>query len=307
MVKKLETSETLKEKYKDRHKNRIFSFMLEGGEFRGKIIQGTRIIQEMKANHDLGQLETLVLGQAYLGALVMAANLKEEGRVQLTVECGGPIKGLSVEADSHGTVRGYIKENPIPLDKPLESLDLSPLFGPGFLSVSRLEGKMKEPHTSQVMLHHGSISKDLANYYLESEQIPSFLDLSIKFDDKGDVVSAGALFLQVMPGTEEERIVKLEETALSLPSLGQRLREGVTPAQYLQINLADFNPEILDSKTVEFFCPCSRNYYVPFLKGLKPSEKEDIKTNGPFPLEVCCHNCNSKYTFSKEELQDIMS
>ncbi|MDC7222975.1 MAG: Hsp33 family molecular chaperone HslO [Spirochaetales bacterium] len=306
MVKKLNLDETLKDKYKERHRNRIYSFMLEGGEFRGKIIQGTRIIQEMRANHDLGQLETLVLGRAYLGALIMASNLKQEGRIQLHIECGGPIKGLSVEADSHGTVRGYLKENPILLDKPLESLDLSPLFGPGFMSVSRLEGHMKQPHTSQVMLQYGSIGKDLASYYLESEQVPSFFNLSIKFDDRGEVSSAGALFLQVMPGTKEERVEELEKKVLELPSPGQRFLEGVTPGQYLQNYLGDFNPEILDSKTAEFFCPCSRDYYIPYLKSLKSSDKEDIRQNGPFPLELCCHNCNSRYSFTKEELQTIL-
>ncbi|MDC7220123.1 MAG: Hsp33 family molecular chaperone HslO [Spirochaetales bacterium] len=307
MVKKLKLDETLKDQYKERHKNRIYSFLLDGGAFRGKIIQGTRIIQEMQANHELAQLETLVLGRAYLGALIMAANLKQEGRIQLHIECGGPIKGFSVEADSHGTVRGYLKENPIPLEKPLESLDLSPLFGPGFMTVSRLEGNMKQPHTSQVMLNYGDIGKDLASYYLESEQIPSLFDLSIKFDDKGQVSSAGALFLQVMPGTDEARVEELEEKALSLPSLGAQLLAGDTPGQYLQNSLAEFKPEILESKTAEFFCPCSKDYYKPYLKGLKAEEKKDIRENGPFPLEICCHNCNTKYQFSQEELQTLLS
>ncbi len=306
MIKKFKLDETVKEQYKERHRNRIYSFLLSGGEFRGKIVHATRVIQEMKANHELGQLETLVLGRAYLGALIMASNLKQEGRIQLSIECGGPIGGLSVEADSHGTVRGYLKENPIPLEKPLESLDLSSLYGPGFMTVSRLEGSMKQPHISQVMLQHGSMGKDLVAYYLESEQVPSFFDLSIQFDGKGEVSSAGALFIQVMPGTEEERIEALEEKALSLPSPGVRFLEGVTPGQYLQNNLKEFEPDILDSKTVEFFCPCSRDYYVPYLKGLKKSDREDIREKGPFPLEIRCHNCSSSYEFSREELQDIL-
>jgi len=306
MEKKLSLDETVKDQYKARHRDRIFTFVLGKGEFRGKILHATRLIQEMKANHETGPVETLVLGRAYLGALILASNLKQEGRIQLNIECGGPIGGLSVEADSHGTVRGYLKENPIPLEKPLESLDLSPLFGPGFLSVSRLEGSMKEPHMSRVMLQYGSLGKDLASYYLESEQIPSFFNLSIKFDDKGEVVSAGALFFQVMPGTNEEKTEKLQELLLSLPSLGQRILEGVTPEQYLQYNLGAYYPEILDSKTVEFFCPCSRDYYVPYLKGLKKEDREDIRENGPFPLELCCHNCNTRYHFDREELQELL-
>ncbi len=306
MVKKLKIDETVKEQYIARHRDRIFSFLLGKGEFRGKIIHATRLIQEMKANHGTGPLETLVLGRAYLGALILASNLKQEGRIMLSIECGGPIGGLSVEADTHGTVRGYLKENPIPLEKPLESLDLSPLFGPGFLSVSRIEGNMKQPHVSQVMLQYGNLGQDLASYYLESEQIPSFFNLSIKFDERGEVVSAGALFVQVMPGADGERIDVLQEDMLGLPSPGQRFLEGITPEQYLQNYLRAYDPEILDSKPVEFFCPCSREYYVPYLKGLKREDREDIRRNGPFPLEICCHNCNTPYHFEKGELEKIL-
>lgn len=299
--------ETLKEQYKARHRDRIYSFILGGGRFRGRILHATRLIREMRANHGLGPLETMILGQAYMGALIMASNLKEEGRVQLNIECAGPLKGLSVEADSHGTVRGYLKENPIVLEKPLESGDTSLLFGPGFLSVSRKEGTMKIPHTSQVMLPHGSIGRDLASFYLESEQIPSLFNLSVKFDNQGELNAGGALFLQVMPGTDGKETAALEDRALALPSLGDRFSQGVTPGQFLQTHLRDFKPEIIGDKGIEFFCQCSRDYYKPYLKGLKGEEKKDILEKGPFPLEVRCFNCNTTYHFEKEELLSLLA
>ena len=39
-------------------------------------MNGTRMVNEMRANHELGVLETLVLGRAYIGAGLMAADLK---------------------------------------------------------------------------------------------------------------------------------------------------------------------------------------------------------------------------------------
>jgi molecular chaperone Hsp33 len=305
MEKQYKSNDSLKDLYKIRGREKMYNFILSGGEFRGKILHATRLIQEMKANHNLGVLETLVLGHAYMGCLIMASQLKEEGRIQLNIECAGPIKGLSVEADSHGTVRGYLKENPIPLDKPLDNFDTNFLFGPGFLNVSRIEGNMKVPHTSQVMLEYGNISKDLASFYLESEQIPSLFNLSIKFDKEGHVISAGALFLQVMPGTGEKKIEKLEKKALEIPSLGDRFSQGVTPAQFLQTHFKSYNPEILETKGIEFFCQCSKNYYKPYLKGLKKDDKSEILEKGPFPMEIVCHNCNSKYYFEEKELKEL--
>ncbi|MCK7512368.1 MAG: Hsp33 family molecular chaperone HslO [Desulfobacterales bacterium] len=56
-------------------------FMLAGGAVRGAILHGTRMVNEMRANHELGILETLTLGRAYLGVALMAADLKGSDRV----------------------------------------------------------------------------------------------------------------------------------------------------------------------------------------------------------------------------------
>jgi len=34
-------------------------------------------------------------------------------------------------------------------------------------------------------------------------------------------------------------------------------------------------------------------------------ELKDIRHNGPFPLEMNCHYCNTHYYFSREEIQEI--
>jgi molecular chaperone Hsp33 len=49
-------------------KDRIYNFLLADGAIRGSILNGTRMVNEMGANHELGILETLVLGRVYLGA-----------------------------------------------------------------------------------------------------------------------------------------------------------------------------------------------------------------------------------------------
>jgi molecular chaperone Hsp33 len=134
-------------------------------------MNGTRMVNEMRANHELGILETLVLGRAYLGAGLMSADLKSNDRISIKIDCSGPIKGLVVEANAFGEVRGFLKRMPIPIEKPMESFDLSPFFGAGFLLVTKYIEGAKQPFTGQVMLKYGNIAKDLANYYLTSEQV----------------------------------------------------------------------------------------------------------------------------------------
>lgn len=281
-------------------------FLLYDGQVRATIIQGTHTINQMRANFDLGILETLVLGHAYLAAGVLASTVKGDDRVQLNIECGGPIKGVYVEAWAVGAVRGYLQEVPIPIHEPLESFDLSPFFGPGFLTVTKLlEGK-KSPFTGQVMLEYGEIGQDLANYFLKSEQTETAVTLSIQFDTQGNVVGSGALFLQKLPGEKSDHIEELEKKLHSMPSIGKYLSEGKTGKEFMEEIFSDAQPEFLDSLLYGFSCPCDRNRFAQYLESLPIKEKQEILEHGPFPLELHCFNCNSIYPFEKDELEVLL-
>lgn len=298
---------TKKEMMLEKAEDKCHSFILENGALRGKLINATNLVREMRANHELGILETVVLGQAYMGALVMALNLKNDGRILIQIECGGPIQGLSAEADNHGTVRGFLKQNPIPLEKEVKDFNLSEFFGPGFLTVNRLEQGMKTPHTSKVMLQYGNIGQDLAAYYLESEQTHTLISLSIKFDQEGIVTGAAALFLQAMPGAGESLLEKVEVAAAKIPSLGKFIEDGNKIDDLLEQYFLDFKPEILSRKRVEFFCTCSNKQMEKMLKTLPEKDRTDLKENGPFPMNIHCHNCNTAYQFSESEIKAIFA
>jgi len=109
MEKKKLFGNTLKEQYLASARDRRHNFLLSGGAMRGVILNGTRMVNEMRSNHELGILETLVLGRAYLGAALMAADLKGNDRIAVRIECSGPIQGLNVEANAFAEVRGYLK------------------------------------------------------------------------------------------------------------------------------------------------------------------------------------------------------
>jgi molecular chaperone Hsp33 len=200
MIKTTLEGESLKERLLASAKDRIYNFLLADGAVRGAILHGTRMVNEMRANHELGILETLVLGRAYLGAGLMSANLKGTDAISLKIECAGPIKGLTVEANALGEVRGFLKNVPIPIDRPMQDFDLSSFFGAGFLSVIRTIEDAKHPFTGKIALEYGNIAQDLANYYLKSEQISTAFNLSIKYDPEGKVTGAGGLFLQAPGG-----------------------------------------------------------------------------------------------------------
>ncbi|MGE4454177.1 MAG: Hsp33 family molecular chaperone HslO [Sphaerochaeta sp.] len=282
-------------------------FLLHNDQVRVTAISATTLINQMRANHELGLLETYVLGQAYLAAGLLSSTVKGNDRIQLNIECGGPIAGVYVEAWAVGAVRGYLKHNPIPLKKPLESLDLNELYGPGFISVSKLLEGHKSPFTGQTMMAYGDLAKDLALYFQQSEQTPTLFSLSIHFNTEGQVSGSGALFVQAMPGCDEQVLGQLQDQASSLPSIGAQLAQGVSIREYVETQFSDYGIKHLARGPLGFSCPCSKEQYRKYLKQLDMAEKQDILEHGPFPLELVCVNCNTKYHYEKYELDYLFS
>jgi len=279
-------------------------FLLEGGTLRGTLINGTRMINQMRVNHQTGILETLALGHAYLACGLMTSMIKGDDRIGLFLECGGPIGGITAEANAHGDIRGYLKNNPIPIEEPPESFDLSPFIGPGFLTVTKFIQDAKQPFSGQIMLQHGSIAKDLAEYFLQSEQTRTLFFLSVQFDKAGDAVGAGGLFLQALPGASENALETVSSQALSMPSLGNYFSQGNSREALIRQTFRE--PEILAHRPAQFFCHCTKSYYASYLTSLKEETRDDIRENGPFPLRISCHNCSSVYEFSRTEIEDLL-
>jgi molecular chaperone Hsp33 len=302
MIKKELPGLSKKERLKAKAKDRLYNFILGEGLVRGAVVLGTFMIKEMRYNHDLGILETLALGHAYLAAALLTANLKDRDRIALKIECEGPIKGISVESTYSGEVRGYLKNNPIPIERVPESFDLSPYFGEGYLMVTHYPEFAKHPYVGHVKLIHGSIALNLANYYFSSEQTPTSFNLSIKFDTEGNVTGAGGLFLQALPGTDEETIGQLEDLVNGLPSIGKVFSGEQSPDEFIFHHFDAFSPKILADRRVEFFCPCRKDTIDRMLANLPPETLKDLLEQGPFPVETRCHNCNTFYYFEKEEI-----
>ncbi|MFH1021537.1 MAG: Hsp33 family molecular chaperone HslO [Pseudomonadota bacterium] len=280
-------------------------FLLGDKGVRGVLVRGTGLVKEMRARHGLGLLETLVLGHTCLAAALLATSLKgDKDRLALRIECSGPIKGLVAEGNAAGEVRGYLRQTPIPLEKPLESFDLAPFYGAGFLSVStHLEGA-GQPFTGTIMLEHGNLALDLSQYFQTSEQTPTAIALSIQFDGQGLPKGAGGLLLQAMPGVRPELMAELEERIAGLPSLGRYFADGGGPEGLLTKEFAAFQPELLTTTPVLFACPCSREEITARLLTLPEKDLEEL-CSGPFPVETCCHYCNTTYLFSRQDMEEL--
>ncbi|RLC03725.1 MAG: Hsp33 family molecular chaperone HslO [Deltaproteobacteria bacterium] len=304
MIKKDIFNKDVKEQFKASAKDRLYRFIMADRTIKGAVVHSTRMVNEMRANHELGPLETLVLGQGYIAASLLCSGLKDKNdRVSMSIQCSGPIKGLDVESNMFGEVRGYLKVPKIEVKHPEKIKYLSTLYGAGFLTIRKYLDNAPTPYSGQVALEHGSIAEDLANYFLISEQIPTGFTLSVFFDDKEDVKGAGGIFLQALPGADPSKVNEAEKMIQNIDSLGELFAKGYTPEEIIHKEFLKLEPQFLNNSRIEFFCRCSKNKMKGYLKTLPKEEKKDMMQNGPFPIEVRCHHCNSVYHFSENDLQ----
>lgn len=288
------------------HQDGMSIFLLAEGTLRGAFFHGTQFVNRLRAQHSLGSLETMVLGQACLCGALLVPTMKGHDRAIFRYDTNGPAAGFSVEANSEGWVRGFLLQDPIPVETPPQNWDLAPYFGPGLVSVIRFPEGGTEPVTGSVEIKHKNIALDLAEYFLISEQTHSAFNTGIQLDTEGRVIGAGGMFLQVMPNADSEIVEAVEHAFASAPSLGSWFAEGGDRDDIIYGLFRDFNPTVVLERSILFDCPCSRENFAQRLSGLDKNELTDMVENGPDPIEVICHNCASVYTYPSTELRKFL-
>lgn len=322
MIKKQIEDKELNEFLQTLEEDKLRIFTMAEGRVRGALFHGTRFVNQLRAQHNLGILETYILGQASLCGALTIPMMKDMEHTAIKFEGNGPAQGYSVEASSTGFVRSFLFNEHIQLDKPLESWDLNPFLGEGTITFSRIHKDDKYPQSSTVEVNSGNIATDFATYFAQSEQINTAFNSSIQFDKQGRVIGAGAMYLQIMPKTggtakvgsqvdshaeetaeDEDLLRRVENAFKACPSLGLLYSEKQVDSEDIIIGLfREFSPTISLTRDVIFDCKCNEEYYINYLRTLPKEQIEDIKKNGPDPLEIICRNCGSIYKIPVEKI-----
>ena len=283
----------------------LTSFLLENKTLRAVLCNGSLMINEMRANHQLQIAETLILGHNYIAASLLSANLKNEDILRIKVSCSGPLGGLNVETDFNHNVRGYLYNNPIRVIEP-GSMSMSDFFGTGVLSFTRTNRLTNRPFTGQTTIQYGKTASDLAYYFTVSEQLATSFNLDVSFSDSGNVKGAGGLLIQALPGAEELVIEKAEKIVSQLPSIGKWFSMGKGAEEFIHTYFSQMQPEILSREKTAFFCNCSKEQIRVHITALSEDDKKDIIGKNEFPIRTLCHNCGTSYIYSREESMELL-
>lgn len=266
----------------------------------------TEMVETAREHHNTSPVATAALGRLLTAGAMMGSMMKGEKDVlTLQIKAGGPLQGITVTADSQGNVKGYVG-NPdvcIPANSK-GKLDVAGAVGPGFLTVIKDMG-LKEPYSGQVMLQTCEIAEDLTYYFATSEQVPSAVGLGVLMNKNNTVRQAGGFIVQLMPFAEEEVISRLEQNVHKINSVTNLLEEGHTPESLLEKVLEGFDVQINEKMDTRFRCNCSKERVAKALISIGRKELNEMIQEGK-PIEMNCHFCNTNYTFTVEEMKEIL-
>lgn len=289
--------------------DKILTGLIHGGRLRCAIAVTTETLRTAKEKHGLDPMATLALGRAFACTALMGSEIKEDLHyIHCRLDGGGPLGEVVTEFIAPASLRGYVGHprlaESLGPDDPVPQSVGEAVGKSGLVVVRRGEPGPSEPYTGCSVLVSGEIAEDLAQYFVESEQIPTIIAAGVKLDVNGNVLGAGGILVQKVGGQEvEDGILQDLESKFSGDfSISHQIADGTTAEEIMeQLIGAEFSTMRGESKPLGFHCFCSRERMAVALVGLGEDELRSIQEEVG-KLEVKCHFCSSANQFTLEEL-----
>jgi molecular chaperone Hsp33 len=287
----------------------LVSGLLKNTDLRVVLATTSELSRQARTTHGTAPAAAALLSQALTAAAIMGALQKHDARINLQVECDGPLRGLFVDGDASGLVRGYVKNLLVEYVGGEGQYHWRPVLGnKGFLSVLKDQGG-GEFYRSSVELVHFDLAADIERYLHQSDQLPSHLllaQLPSAGDGKADLLGAVAgLLVQPLPSGDMD----------AFKELGVRLRRDFEPvlqahaaagaSAVLRALLPESEFEVMSRYPLRFGCSCSKDRVKRALLAMGREELTDLlEKEGQ--AEATCQFCTTRYVIPGEEIRAML-
>lgn len=243
------------------------------------------------------------LGRTTAITILMGLMQKNDDIVTVTIDGNGSLGKIHAQYLGDGKYRGYVDHPHVDvLINDQKKLDVKGVVGSeGTLNVVLNQGLKTDYHGTSPLIS-GEISEDFTYYFATSEQTPSVVSSGVLVNEDNEVISSGALIIQLMPEASEEVIKMLEDKMSQFSNLSGQLLDSDIKKIITSI-FDDF--EELAKQDVIFDCTCSHEEMYWKIASLSIADLEEIKQEDK-QLEAVCPWCNSKYLYSEDELAEII-
>lgn len=270
-------------------------FLLEALDIRGALVRLESVWQELLAGRAYPAPVRALLGQTTAVTVLIAAQLKQPGRLGFQVQGHGPVSLLLVDCSAQLGVRGMARHGVIGAAGTLPEL-----LGDGTLQLSLETADAAQPWRSIVPLAGASVAAVFEHYLTQSEQQPARLWLA------ADERCAAGLFLQCLPGAaarDADGWARIETLAATLTP-AELL--GLDAAELLRRLFAQEAVRLFDARAVHYDCPEDRDKVVRMLRGLGRATLEEIlREHGEVLIED--EVCNRRYRFDAADIAALFA
>jgi len=272
---------------------RVRSFLFEQLDIRGIWVQLDQTWRDMLAGRDYSLATTHLLGEMAAVTTLLAANLKQPGRLTFQLRGEGAVKRLVMICNEELQLRGMAHQ-----EAALSAGALNEVLGEGYLTITLDAPDMRQPYQSQVPLQGDSLSDIFEHYLMQSDQQAARLWLA------ADTRIAAGLFLQALPGAaarDEDGWNRI-----------QILADTLKPDEILQLGsidlLAKLFPEedvrVYDPRPVVWHCPEDWHKISAMLRSIGRAECAAILQEVG---EVHVHDeiCNRDYRLNAQDVAQL--
>jgi molecular chaperone Hsp33 len=273
----------------------------------------TGLSREAAARHDLAPGSAAALAQGLTAALLLAAY--EEARVDVQLECNGPLRGLLVDGDETGAVRGLVRVTTLqgrPRTPQPSRFDPRPLLTSphderaGMISVLRAPRGPQTAHRAAYPFAGADLGAALTLFLRSEREEGGEMALEVLCSADHPLARVAGVLVAALPGADAERA----------RILGKPLRQGTLCAALAAADgaseLAHALLRSLDPGPVRpisgleprFGCRCSRERVTRALRSVGAVELREMaeKDGG---ARLTCDFCGEHYRFSAAELLEI--
>ncbi|HRE18848.1 MAG TPA: Hsp33 family molecular chaperone HslO [Rhodocyclaceae bacterium] len=275
----------------------VHRFLFEHLDIRGAVVRLGDCWRQMQADRGYAAPVAQVLGEMAAVTALIAAQLKQAGRLTFQLRSDGPINLLVIDCNEALQMRGMARADAL-IPEHASAVDLLGGAEGGQLLLSLDFPEARQPWQSIVPMVGDSIAAIFEHYLEKSEQQPSRLYLAANAE------TAACLFLQKLPQADAHdadgwnRVQQLAATATA--------EELCTlPAEALLTRLYhEDTVRLYDPSTVVYHCPEDREKIRGMILSLGRQEAEHIlEEHGE--IVVKDDICNREYRFDAREIAEL--
>jgi molecular chaperone Hsp33 len=282
-----------------------------------RVVDLTRSVQHITAQHHCSALASVALGRALVGTALLAAGREEDAVCQVTISGNGPLRSINSEVTfsaDRGYVRGYVDDPSAEL--PLREgglLDVSGGVGIGVLQVTRSHPSRPEvQQQGSTLLETSEIGDDLAAYLLSSEQVPSALALGVQIHEhRGSIRHAVGFLCTVLPGCSEDELSGLEANIAAVSQSGGLNQlvggdERTTVHDVMSMLTDNLGEEFRNCCPLINKCSCSKEKFLQSFQLLGQKELQDIFEKNEGNEKVRCQWCSAEMDIAPCALKSLL-